>query len=256
MAIHYVITPELIQKAFKKTGIYPLNPLVFTDKDFTPSLIHSTTAHLPPLYPAKVSSPMPVATDEVDELMRLDSSYENKDLENDNDFFPMPVDEHDSESESESEEEEDDNTCTTCLTPQLPGPIPHPAKKKSKDEVRHAQIEHDIKSKTFDAFSMLRCKDDFIALAGALKILRDGTVEELRTGKTRSKNLAAPSSMGQANSGTLQDNADNGTTLSNPVTSGNHFFNSPVLHSSYPLHLTSNQPTMCWVLQNLAAIRP
>ncbi|KAG2131399.1 uncharacterized protein EDB93DRAFT_1071080, partial [Suillus bovinus] len=54
------------------------------------------------------------------------------------------------------------------------------ARKKSEDEVRHAQIENDIKSKTFDALSTLRRKDDFITLAGALKISRDGTVEELR----------------------------------------------------------------------------
>ncbi|KAG1832291.1 hypothetical protein DFJ58DRAFT_671161, partial [Suillus subalutaceus] len=55
------------------------------------------------------------------------------------------------------------------------------AKKKTEDEARHTQIEHDIELKTFDALSTLRRKDDFIALAGALKISRDGTVEELRT---------------------------------------------------------------------------
>ncbi|KAG1872497.1 hypothetical protein DFJ58DRAFT_722434 [Suillus subalutaceus] len=56
------------------------------------------------------------------------------------------------------------------------------AKKKTEDEARHTQIERDIESKTFDALSTLRRKDDhFIALAGALKISRDGTVEELRT---------------------------------------------------------------------------
>jgi len=53
------------------------------------------------------------------------------------------------------------------------------AKKKAEDEVHHTQIEHDIGSKTFDALSTLRCKDNFITLAGALKISRDGRVEEL-----------------------------------------------------------------------------
>ncbi|KAG2060027.1 hypothetical protein BDR06DRAFT_1003079 [Suillus hirtellus] len=53
------------------------------------------------------------------------------------------------------------------------------AKKKAEDEVHHTQIEHDIELKTFDALSTLWCKDDFITLTGALKILRDGMVEEL-----------------------------------------------------------------------------
>jgi hypothetical protein len=294
MAIHHVITPELIQKAFKKTSIYPLDPSVFTDKDFAPSLVYSTTAHLPASYPSEIpSSPMAASSD----------------LE-DNDFFPMAIDEHDLDSDSrssnsckesksnDSESESDDlegeisqqnmQPHTTHSTLQLSGPIPHPvtpsyvqemmlmkeelwcelqhmyeqngalvqttqvltaqldatnahctmaqwalaqsrlelenvkkkkqlrksiklqacfmthpelkedfnkveeeqhekdmadtekqARKKAKDEVCHTQIEHDIRSKTFDALSTLWCKDDFITLAGALKILRDGTVKEL-----------------------------------------------------------------------------
>ncbi|KIK36289.1 hypothetical protein CY34DRAFT_109581 [Suillus luteus UH-Slu-Lm8-n1] len=148
------------------------------------------------------------------------------------------------------------------------------AKKKPDDEVHLAQIEHDIPSKTFDALSTFQRKDDFITLAGALKILRDGTVDELRarikqfladtenrhladnphfsalfqTGKTRSKNLATASSTGQAStSGTSQDNGANSNS-SNAVASGsasnlNHFFTSPVhpFNSNYPPHLT-NQP--------------
>ncbi|KAG1878123.1 hypothetical protein DFJ58DRAFT_740683 [Suillus subalutaceus] len=142
------------------------------------------------------------------------------------------------------------------------------AKKKTEDEARHTQIERDIESKTFDALSTLRRKDDFIALAGALKISRDGTVEELRTrikefltdaanqhfadnprfaalfqtGKTRSKNknLATASSTGQASSGASQDND---ATSSN--TSGTHFFTPPASAHSfnpyYPPHFT-NQP--------------
>jgi len=55
------------------------------------------------------------------------------------------------------------------------------AKKKTGDETRHAQIERDIASTTFDALSTFRRKDEFIALAGALKLSRDGTVDELKT---------------------------------------------------------------------------
>jgi len=53
-------------------------------------------------------------------------------------------------------------------------------KKKAKDEVHHTQIEHDIRSKTFDALLTLQHKDNFIMLASALKISRHGTVEELQ----------------------------------------------------------------------------
>ncbi|KAG1838424.1 hypothetical protein F4604DRAFT_1996991 [Suillus subluteus] len=142
------------------------------------------------------------------------------------------------------------------------------AKKKTEDEARHTQIERNIESKTFDAVSTLRRKDDFIAVAGALKISRDGTVEELRTrikefladaanqhfadnprfaalfqtGKTRSqnKNLATASSTGQASSGASQDND---ATSSN--TSVTHFFTPPASAHSfnpyYPPYFT-NQP--------------
>ena len=38
MAVHKAITPEIVKKAFAKTGLVPLNPAVFNDKDFAPSL--------------------------------------------------------------------------------------------------------------------------------------------------------------------------------------------------------------------------
>ena len=68
------------------------------------------------------------------------------------------------------------------------------AKKKTEEEARHAQIEHDITSKTFDALSTFRRKDDFITLAGALKLPRDGTVDEL---KTRIKEFLADTTKSQ-----------------------------------------------------------
>jgi hypothetical protein len=154
------------------------------------------------------------------------------------------------------------------------------AKKKAKDEVHHTQIEHDIGSKTFDALSTLRCKDNFITLAGALKISRDGTVEELRVrikefladaknqhfadnprfsalfqmGKTRSKNSVTASSTGQVNSSMSQDN---GATSSNAVAFGNHPFTAPAhaFNSHYPPHLT-NQPYFHQFYANAAPQAP
>ncbi|KAG1731361.1 uncharacterized protein EDB91DRAFT_1306144 [Suillus paluster] len=147
------------------------------------------------------------------------------------------------------------------------------AKKKTEDEVHHAQIEHDIKSKTFDALSTLRRKDDFITLAGTLKILRDGTVEELRTrikefladnprfaalfqtGKTCSKNSATASSTGQASSSTSKSQVNGVATSSN--TSGNHFFTAPThsFNSAYPPHFT-NQPYFPQFYANPALYAP
>jgi hypothetical protein len=53
------------------------------------------------------------------------------------------------------------------------------AKKKADDSARLTRIEHDITTKTFDALSSYRLKDDFIAIAGALGLSREGTVATL-----------------------------------------------------------------------------
>ncbi|KAG2068099.1 hypothetical protein BDR04DRAFT_1232989 [Suillus decipiens] len=156
------------------------------------------------------------------------------------------------------------------------------AKKKTEDEVCHTQIEHNIESKTFDALSTLQCKDDFIAVAGTLKISRDRMVEKLRTrikefladptnqhfadnphfaalfqmGKTHLKNktLAAASSTGQASSGISQDND---ATSSN--TSSTHFFTPPAsahsFNSNYPPYFT-NQPYIHQFYANPALCAP
>ncbi|KAI0714103.1 hypothetical protein C8Q72DRAFT_891972 [Fomitopsis betulina] len=51
MEAHKVIAPELIRKAFEKTGIYLLNPYVFSDEDFGPSMASSSMAHVPASFP-------------------------------------------------------------------------------------------------------------------------------------------------------------------------------------------------------------
>ena len=38
MAAHKAITPKIVKKAIAKTGLVPLNPAVFNDRDFVPSL--------------------------------------------------------------------------------------------------------------------------------------------------------------------------------------------------------------------------
>jgi hypothetical protein len=65
MKVCTVITPSLIQKAFRKTGIHPLDPSVFSDADFAPSQSTSTVAHMPPSYPAETpSSPISAHSDD------------------------------------------------------------------------------------------------------------------------------------------------------------------------------------------------
>jgi hypothetical protein len=46
-AIQSMMTPNLIAKAFKKMGLYPVNRSVFTLEDFAPSKASLTIAHVP-----------------------------------------------------------------------------------------------------------------------------------------------------------------------------------------------------------------
>ncbi|KIK45040.1 hypothetical protein CY34DRAFT_802009 [Suillus luteus UH-Slu-Lm8-n1] len=100
MSIRHVITPALVQKAFQRTGIHPLNPDVFTDKDFAPSQATSTTTHVPTSYPEEVpSSPvsatMAVSEDESDsEYMESDDEVSDSLLESEEDegfYFVDPL---------------------------------------------------------------------------------------------------------------------------------------------------------------------
>jgi hypothetical protein len=46
------VTPELVRAAFRKTGIAPYNPTIFSAADFGPSQPSSTRAHLPESFPS------------------------------------------------------------------------------------------------------------------------------------------------------------------------------------------------------------
>ena len=51
--------PDTIKKAFKNSGICPLNPNIFTDADYAPSIPSLIHAHAPPSYPTMPTSLMP-----------------------------------------------------------------------------------------------------------------------------------------------------------------------------------------------------
>jgi hypothetical protein len=59
-ATRSVMTPHLISKAFKKTGLYPVDRSVFTPEDFAPSRASSTIAHVPATFPDAVPSSDPI----------------------------------------------------------------------------------------------------------------------------------------------------------------------------------------------------
>lgn len=52
---------ETIEKAFKNSGIRPLNPNIFTEADYAPSRVSSTQAHTPSTYPPAVFGYQPYA---------------------------------------------------------------------------------------------------------------------------------------------------------------------------------------------------
>ena len=61
------ITPQLIIKAFRKTGISPFNPSIFSDNEYRPSMASSSTLHLPPSFPNHIpTSPPAIPTDDSD----------------------------------------------------------------------------------------------------------------------------------------------------------------------------------------------
>jgi len=59
-----VVTPDLITKAFQKTGIFPFDPSIFSEQDFGPSMASSPILHLPSSYPNPTPSlPLAIPTD-------------------------------------------------------------------------------------------------------------------------------------------------------------------------------------------------
>lgn len=53
-------TPELITTAWRKTGLYPFNPDVFTELDYSPSQMTSTEVHYPHSFPTLLA-PSPLS---------------------------------------------------------------------------------------------------------------------------------------------------------------------------------------------------
>lgn len=148
MSTQNAITLELIKNTFKKTGLYPLNPSVFTERDFAPSMASSSKAHMPSSYPTKFpSSPFSFTTDtemDVDDL-DLDASARSgdqeaeTDSEDDEDYIPgneEPEEGNSSDIELESDgesildineqETNEENTADTTTDDPEPAAAPTP----------------------------------------------------------------------------------------------------------------------------------
>jgi hypothetical protein len=71
------VTPEIIKAAFRKTGIWPINPDVFAADEFSPSHATSTQAHMPPSFPPPSpdlisTAPTSLSPSEISHSMDLD----------------------------------------------------------------------------------------------------------------------------------------------------------------------------------------
>jgi len=118
-----VMTTDLIQKAFEKTGLYPVNRNVFTDEDFAPSQASSTVAHVPPSFPFDVPSSDPIEPDSdcehTDKNSKDDTDAEDMDFEPQNRSIDSESDsecsssghnsDHDSENELNQPSDNDDD---------------------------------------------------------------------------------------------------------------------------------------------------
>jgi hypothetical protein len=127
---------ETIKKAWVKCGIYPLNPNIFTDNDFTPSTSTSTGSPLPASYPAKVFS---WQIDAGDGNFPEHDHNDDDSNENDHDDSEYNEDEfnYDDDNDTTNSTENDNNThapvqserssqCTASITIRTPPPPPPP----------------------------------------------------------------------------------------------------------------------------------
>ena len=87
LAIHRTISPSLVQKAFAKTGIYPLNLTIFNNHDFAPSQASSSIPTFPPSYPHDVPLSVP---SEHGEISGSSGDQDNPGSPNSNRSSPTP----------------------------------------------------------------------------------------------------------------------------------------------------------------------
>lgn len=93
--------PETIISAFRKSGIKPLNPNIFTNEDYAPSIPTSTAAHVPTSYPTRHLSAMPTSL--------VFGNWEEDELATDSDTDSSDSDYDDNDNDSDSDGSDDSN---------------------------------------------------------------------------------------------------------------------------------------------------
>jgi hypothetical protein len=95
--------PNTILQAFKKSGIKPLNPNIFSDYDFAPSIATSTAVHVPFSFPISRLFAMP--TSDVFGELDNESAVKSED-DDDNDYNKS-----DESSDLDASSSDSDNNC-------------------------------------------------------------------------------------------------------------------------------------------------
>lgn len=95
------ITPEVVHAAWRKTGLYPFDPDIFTEADFAPSRPWSTQAHLPASFPATIPATS-ISTPSVTEPERAPEPSQILDVEGEDDDA-MDIDEFDDPMDVDTE---------------------------------------------------------------------------------------------------------------------------------------------------------
>ncbi|KAJ3750641.1 hypothetical protein DFH05DRAFT_1518782 [Lentinula detonsa] len=126
-----------IEQAWRKSGIKPFNPDIFTDKDFAPSIPSSTQAWFPESFPTRLPQAPDASSDDAlfdpYELDRREGREEREDGERDEggdgDSEESETDSGFSDSDESNESNESDDTnrvpsknCFSALSSHMPSP--------------------------------------------------------------------------------------------------------------------------------------
>ncbi|KAG2049014.1 hypothetical protein BDR06DRAFT_1012531 [Suillus hirtellus] len=146
-------TEDMITKAWKNSGICPLNPHIFTDKDFAPSMATSTEAHVPPSFPIQPSQLhlyqdiLPcddtVEASDIDVVDELESDSDGSGSESESETSDSSSELSEESEESETDEDKDDEDQHSHVQSSTP---PSDSSNQPSMQVQLAALEAKVKS--------------------------------------------------------------------------------------------------------------